>query len=82
MNKHERLLSPAAMDDFFGEVYWRFGAKGLDAKEILDDFRVGNGETNFSYRSVAEKFRMIESGLAPLIVAGDTTARKAVEDLK
>jgi CRISPR-associated endonuclease/helicase Cas3 len=24
---------------------------------------------------------MIESGLAPLIVAGDTTARKAVEDL-
>ena len=81
MNKHERLLSPAAMDDFFGEVYWRFGAKGLDAKEILDDFRVGSGETNFSYRSVAEKFRMIESGLAPLIVAGDTTARKAVEDL-
>ena len=68
MGKHEKLLSPAAMEDFFGEVYWRFGAKGLDAKAILDDFRIGSGETNFSYRSVAEKFRMIESGMVPVIV--------------
>jgi CRISPR-associated endonuclease/helicase Cas3 len=40
INKHERLLSPAAMDDYFGEVYWRIGPKGLDAKAILDDFRI------------------------------------------
>src|SRR4029077_12787729 len=59
MDKHEKkLLSPAAMEDYFGEVYWRFGAKGLDAKAILDDFRIGSGATNFAYRSVAEKFRM------------------------
>jgi CRISPR-associated endonuclease/helicase Cas3 len=81
IKKHDRLLSPAAMDDFFGEVYWRVGAKGLDAKAILEDFRIGSGETNFSYRSVAEKFRMIESGMAPVIVADDATARSAIDDL-
>jgi CRISPR-associated endonuclease/helicase Cas3 len=81
MNKHEKLLSPAAMDDFFSEVYWRFGAEGLDAKSILYDFRIGSGETNFSYRLVAEKFRMIESGMVPVIVADDATAREAVQDL-
>jgi hypothetical protein len=32
---------------FFGEVYWRVGAKGLDAKAILDDFRIESGGTNF-----------------------------------
>ena len=26
MDKHENLLSPAAMADFFGEVYWRSAA--------------------------------------------------------
>ena len=35
MGNHEKLLSPAAMADFFGEVYWRFGPKGLDAKQSL-----------------------------------------------
>ena len=78
MGKHEKLLSPAAMEDFFGEVYWRFGPKGLDAKAILEDFRIGSGETNFSYRSVAEKFRMIESGMVPVIVPRDEKARNAV----
>jgi CRISPR-associated endonuclease/helicase Cas3 len=81
MSRHEKLLSPAAMDDFFGEVYWRVGPKGVDRESILDDFRIGSGETNFLYRSVAEKFRMIESGMVPVIVAGDSTARAAVEDL-
>jgi CRISPR-associated endonuclease/helicase Cas3 len=78
MNQHEKLLSPAAMADFFGEVYWRLGREGLDAKAILDDLRIGGGETNFSYRTVAEKFRIIESGMVPVIVPRDEKARDAV----
>jgi CRISPR-associated endonuclease/helicase Cas3 len=81
MAKHEKLLSPAAMDDFFGEVYWRIGPKGLDAKAILEDFGVGNGGTDFFYRSVAEKFRMIESGMVPVIIPGDDIARSAIKKL-
>lgn len=81
MGKHEKLLSPVAMEDYFGEVYWRFGLKGLDAKAILDDFRIGSGETNFSYRSVADKFRMIESGMVPVIIPRDDKARNALNKL-
>jgi CRISPR-associated endonuclease/helicase Cas3 len=55
--------------------------KGLDRESILDDFRIGSGETNLSYRSVAEKFRMIESGMVPVIVANDATAQAALQDL-
>ncbi|MFZ5731681.1 MAG: CRISPR-associated endonuclease Cas3'' [Pseudomonadota bacterium] len=80
-NKHEKLLSPAAIEDFFREVYWRFDAKGLDAKAILDDFRIGSGETDFSYRKVAEKFRMIESGMLPVIIPRDDKARAAIAKL-
>jgi CRISPR-associated endonuclease/helicase Cas3 len=81
MNKHAELLSPAAMDDFFAEVYWRFGPEGLDRKFILKDFRIGSGETDFSYRSVAEKFRMIESGMVPVIIATNPVVREALKDL-
>jgi CRISPR-associated endonuclease/helicase Cas3 len=73
--------STAYQRDFFGEVYWRVGPAGLDAKAILDDLRIGSGGTNFSYRSLAEKFRMIESGMVPVIVQGDAMARNAVNKL-
>lgn len=81
MHKHENLFSPAAIDDFFGEVYWRLSPNGLDAKSIFDDFKVGGGVADFSYRDVAEKFRMIESGMVPVIVPGDDKARELIEKL-
>ncbi|WP_338049009.1 hypothetical protein [Rhodoligotrophos defluvii] len=42
---------------------------------------MGGGETNFAYRSVAEKFRMIESGMEPVIVAIAPEARALVDKL-
>lgn len=86
MDKHPDLFSPAAMADFFGEVYWRVGVEGLDRgrvdrEPILRKFIIDATGTNFSYRSAAENFRMIESGMLPVIVPGDEVARKAVADL-
>ncbi|ALA16553.1 MULTISPECIES: CRISPR-associated helicase/endonuclease Cas3 [unclassified Chelatococcus] len=84
-DKHEDLLSPQAMEDFFGEVYWRVGPEGVDKKKILADFRMHRGEhgpeTIFAYRCVAEKFRMIESGMEPVIVANTPEAWSIVERL-
>ncbi len=81
MGKHASLFSSAAIEDFFGEVYWRLSPQGLDAKSILEDFRLGGGDIDFSYRAVAEKFRMIESGMMPVIVPGDEKARGLIKKL-
>lgn len=78
--RHADLLSLAAIEDYFGEVYWRLGMR-LDAKGILDKFTIGRSGTDFAYRTVAEDFRMIESGMAPVIVALDEVAKKAVDKL-
>ena len=78
--KHADLFGPAAIEDYFEEVFWRVGA-GLDGEDILKKFRVDATGTNFAYRSVGDAFRMIESGLLPVIVPGDETARKAMADL-
>jgi CRISPR-associated endonuclease/helicase Cas3 len=78
--KHADLLSPDALADYFGEVYWRMDER-LDAKEILSKFAMGAGETSFAYRKVAEKFRLIESGMVPVIVARDAKAQAALNRL-
>ncbi len=76
MDKHADLLSPDAMRDYFGEVSWRKG-DALDREKILEAFRMSARELDFDYRRVSEAFRMIESGLAPVIVARETEPHEA-----
>jgi CRISPR-associated endonuclease/helicase Cas3 len=78
--KHDDLLSLNAIRDYFGEVYWRKGA-ALDAKDVLAAFTVDGTGTDFAFRTVAEKFRLIESGLLPVIVARDESAKKVLAEL-
>ena len=81
IDKHADLTSLAAVEDYFGEVYWRMG-EGMDGKRILDRFELSNRTgCYFDYRTVGQDFRMIESGLAPVIVALDEGAREAVDQL-
>lgn len=80
IDKHPDLLSLDAIADYFGEVYWRMGDR-LDAKKILEKFTISRRGTDFAYRSVAEAFKMIESGLAPVIIPYDAAAEEAVKEL-
>lgn len=81
IDKHPDLTAPAAIADYFSEVYWRVGRQGLDAKDILDRFNLAPGGTDFAYRKVGEDFRMIESGLAPVIIAIEDEAKAWVRKL-
>ncbi len=74
------LQSPEAVEAYFREVYWRLDA-GLDREGIVDSFKVNGNHTDFNFRTVAEKFHMIESGMVPVIIPRDEAAMKAVEQL-
>lgn len=83
---HDDLLSPEAIERYFREVYWVKG-DGLDRVKVLDAFRIsapapGIGATDFAYRSVAEKFRLVESGMMPVIIAADDEAASTLDRLK
>lgn len=84
--RHENLLSPSAIEDFFGEVYWRIRPEGADrgrkdGESLLGKFRIGSGRLDIAYRGVAENFRMIESGMVPVIVKGDEVAAAWINKL-
>jgi len=78
--KHADLLSPAAIADYFGEVYWRVGAR-LDGKDILGKFRLSGTQTDFAYRTAAAEFQMIESGMLPVIVPPEGDVESLVQKL-
>lgn len=76
------LFSPRAIEAYFREVYWRKD-KGLDKRAVMQRFLIGVGDkTDFAYRSVAEEFRLIESGMAPVIIAVDDQAKATLVALK
>src|SRR4029077_5321976 len=82
LSRQDDLLSLAAIEDYFGEGYWRMGSDKLDSKKVVQRFTLnGISGTDFAFRSVAEDFRMIESGMAPVIICGDEVAEKAVDEL-
>jgi CRISPR-associated endonuclease/helicase Cas3 len=86
-DKFTDLFSPEAMTAYFREVYWQLGAERLDRgvvdrKPILSKFALEGGATEFSYRSAAENFRMIESGMLPVVVPFDEAARRSIAQLK
>ena len=79
--KQEDPLSLEAIEDYFREVYWREDAN-LDREGILENLSVSHiTGTDFAYRSIAERYRMIESGLEPVIVADEPWAKQWVEKL-
>ncbi|MDQ0395878.1 CRISPR-associated helicase Cas3' [Labrys monachus] len=67
---HRDLASQAAITDYFREVYWQRGGD-LDRHGVATAFVVDprGMTTNFAYRTVAAKFRLVESGMEAVIVA-------------
>lgn len=79
--KFADLLAPEAVRDWFEEVYWRAGARLLDRDGLAQKFVMTRLGTDFAFREVAAKYRMIDSPMVPVIVPRDTPACDRVEKL-
>ncbi|MHC5653272.1 CRISPR-associated endonuclease Cas3'' [Stappia sp. ICDLI1TA098] len=79
--KHDDLLGPTAIAAYFEEVYWRKG-DALDRDRIVEAFRISATTPDLAFRSVAERFRLIEETMLPVIVARDAAARRTLEALE
>ncbi|MDE3027790.1 MAG: CRISPR-associated helicase Cas3' [Paracoccaceae bacterium] len=75
------LLAPEAVRDWFEEVYWRAGARLLDRDGLVQKFVFDGKATNFAFREVAAKYRMIDSPMVPVIVARESKAQAEVARL-
>lgn len=70
----EDVQSLAAIEAYFGEVYWRMKDR-LDARGVLDRLRLSFGQgTDFAFRSIAEDFRLIETTMLPVVIPRSAAA--------
>lgn len=80
--RFEDLFAPAAIRDWFEAVYWRAGVKRLDQLGLKRRFQFDGISTDFAFRDVAAKYRMVDSLMVPVIIARETAARDLVDQLE
>lgn len=76
----EDLLAPEAVRAYFHELYWQKGVRELDAHDLLGMLK-GCREDSLPFETLAERFRLIETTMRPVIVPWDDAARDALKRL-
>jgi CRISPR-associated endonuclease/helicase Cas3 len=77
-------LSTDSIRAYF-DKYYSHQKDNWDAKKIMDDFKCGSDPSLpllFQYRSVAEKFKLIENTQVPVIIPWDGDAVALVKELR
>ena len=85
---HDDPMSLDAIDDYFRKLYWLKGDDALDAKDILRLLRERGRSLDFPFETIAGKFRLIETPMAPIIVpwcgtdGRDDMAKRLLDELR
>ena len=74
------LLSTQAVAAYFAELYQLKGSE-LDNKKILKMHNDTGQSLDFPFQTIADKFRMIESHMQPLIIPFDAEAENLISSL-
>ena len=74
------LLSTQAVAAYFAELYQLKGSE-LDNKKILKMHSNAGQSLDFPFQTIADKFRMIESHMQPLIIPFDGEAENLISSL-
>ena len=74
------LLSTQAVAAYFAELYQLKGSE-LDNKKILKMHNDTGQSLDFPFQTIADKFRMIESHMQPLIIPFDVDAENLISNL-
>ena len=75
------LLSTQAVAAYFAELYQLRGSE-LDNKKILKMHNDTGQSLDFPFQTIADKFRMIESHMQPLIIPFDVEAENLISSLR
>lgn len=74
------LHDPAAIREWFEEVYWRVGATRLGKKMVEKMIFTGKA-TDFPFRKMAAAYRMIDSSMVPVVISVAPKAQAEVARL-
>lgn len=77
----EDLLNLEAIRAYFRELYWKKGPLELDAHDLMGLLKRSKADS-LPFETLAEKFKVIETAMRPVIVPYDPEARDALRALE
>ena len=75
------LLSPDTIRTYFENHYWKRSGE-WDARQILDEFTLSNDLLGFNFRTVADKFRLIDQEMPSVLVPYGDEYRRITDSLR
>ena len=75
------LLSPDTIRTYFENHYWKRSGE-WDARQILDEFTLPNDLLGFNFRTVADKFRLIDQEMPSVVVPHGDEYRSITSTLR
>ncbi|HOF73235.1 MAG TPA: CRISPR-associated helicase Cas3' [Syntrophales bacterium] len=81
LRQHDDPLSLRAVEDYFRHFYW-LRCEHLDSGQILTTLAEGARNGDFPFRTIADRFRLIEQYNEPLIIPHDPEAARMVRALR
>lgn len=85
--RFEDLSELGAIRDWFDRVYWQADPNPnqersrLDEKHICARFTLAANSTDFSFRTVADDYRMVESAMVPVVIPENDAAQALIDCL-
>jgi CRISPR-associated endonuclease/helicase Cas3 len=85
---HDDPLSLESVERFFSLYYHQHNppnGRRWDTKDIQSDYKLTQNRAlplHFQFRTVAEKFRLIENDQTPVLIPYDNEAKKLLDDLR
>ncbi len=68
VGKHEDLLSPAAIEEYFQLHYFKRGESGWDKHDVLQAVGRSPNSLQFQFREIAERYRFISEETEAIVV--------------
>jgi len=81
IRKYDDLLSLEAVNEYFLNLYWRNQDK-LDKKDILGKLSEEVGKLNFSFKEIADKFKLIDNAMESIIIPYNNKAKEIIKQLR
>ncbi len=81
MRRHEDILSPQAIKEYFSELYELEGNR-LDEKGIVDELEKGIIGAHFNFADISDRFKLIENTTRSIIIPYDDIAKQTIELLR
>jgi CRISPR-associated endonuclease/helicase Cas3 len=67
-NSTNEILTLDNIEEYFKNLFWIKGDDELDKHKIIDDIRAGVAKINFPFKSISEKFKLIDNDTKPIII--------------